>query len=50
MYSYLIRKDVGEHGTSLAQVGTIGSNRGRHGVVAADTNAEDDTEDSEPNE
>lgn len=46
----LVRKDVREHGATLANPGAIRGNGGRHGVVSAHTDAEDNAPYGEPNE
>ena len=46
----LVGKDVGKHGSTPPDVGSVTGDRCRHWVVTADANAEDDTEDGKPNE
>lgn len=43
-------KDIREHSASFAEVGPVGGDGGGHGVVAADADAEEDTEAGDPDE
>lgn len=43
-------KDIREHSAPFAEVGTVRGDRGGHGVVAADADAEEDTEAGDPDE